>query len=806
MRRFAALIVMSVPVAAPAVAQEARNFQIPGGPLSANIAALSKQGGISISVAEAGLWTIEVRPVNGRMSVDRALARLLSRTGARAVRLTATSWRIEPAARAQSRPKRGGDHSPASRNAAVRHQVADPADDIIVTASKADLPASHYAGTATLIGHEQLGFGGERGTESLLRHAGTLSSTHLGAGRNKLFIRGIADSSFTGPTQSTVGQYLGDIRLSYNAPDPDLRLYDLDGVEVVEGPQGTLYGAGSLGGIIRLVPSAPNPDVSEYQAIAGVSLTQHGQPGGDIAAIINMPIAQNHHGGGHALRLVGYMISDGGYIDNPLLGQKDVNRTRVRGTRASLRLQPSQIFTIHVGGIYQHIQSDDAQYADRGSDDLSRKSFVVQPASARYAMASLVLTRELGDLELQSSNAYIRHKLSERFDASLTTATPRAMNQHNDTRMWVSETRLSRPFFEGFGWVAGLSYIDNRAEQRREDRMLALRLPRTGVSNHVQEFTGYGTITAAITPRLIATGGIRLSHSRLSGEGKDVAAPILSAMAWRSITANRKQTDILPAASLLYSATENLRFYASYGQGFRPGGLAISDDYVRRFQHDRVKTWEAGVRFADHHRAPVQASLSLSHSHWRDIQADYIDASGFPSTENIGDGRITSLSAFIIYRATPELTLEAGGLYNHSRVQSQIRPLGGAGGNGHAGSLAPERLGQIPNVARYMLRTSAIYAVPLGRRDLRINGWAQYIGPSRLGIGPILGEAQGNYLDSGLALRYGDEHRGLSLTLTNPLDVRGNRFALGTPFNDFSQGFTTPLRPRSLRLAVDISY
>jgi outer membrane receptor protein involved in Fe transport len=72
-----------------------------------------------------------------------------------------------------------------------------------------------------------------------------LFSTQLGPGRNKLFIRGVADSSFTGPTQATVGQYLGDVRLNYNAPDPDLNLYDIARVEVVEGPQGTLYGAGS---------------------------------------------------------------------------------------------------------------------------------------------------------------------------------------------------------------------------------------------------------------------------------------------------------------------------------------------------------------------------------------------------------------------------------------------------------------------------------------------------------------------------------------------------------------------------------
>src|SRR3546814_5101990 len=93
--------------------------------------------------------------------------------------------------------------------------------------------------------------------DSILSRTASVSSTHLGPGRNKLFIRGIADSSFTGPTQSTVGQYFGDIRLSYNAPDPDLRLYDIDNVEILEGPQGTLYGAGSLGGIIPVRSESP---------------------------------------------------------------------------------------------------------------------------------------------------------------------------------------------------------------------------------------------------------------------------------------------------------------------------------------------------------------------------------------------------------------------------------------------------------------------------------------------------------------------------------------------------------------------
>src|SRR3546814_4107467 len=101
----------------------------------------------------------------------------------------------------------------------------------------------------------------------------------------------------------------------------------VDNVEVLEGPQGTLYGAGSLGGIIRVVPNAPNPDAMILQAIAGASVTQHGDPGGDLGVIANLPVGES----GHALRLVGYMLSDGGYIDNPLRGQ-DRKSTRLNSS------------------------------------------------------------------------------------------------------------------------------------------------------------------------------------------------------------------------------------------------------------------------------------------------------------------------------------------------------------------------------------------------------------------------------------------------------------------------------------------
>ncbi len=752
------------------------------------------------------------------------IRRLLKGSDARAVRVSTTSWRIErrPVAPRLARPAPAPRQAPQPRaREPSQDMVAAAQDEIIVTASKTELPYSHFAGVVTQLSGGDLAFGGERGMESILSRTATVSSTHLGSGRNKLFIRGIADSSFTGPTQSTVGQYLGDIRLSYNAPDPDLRLYDVDNVEILEGPQGTLYGAGSLGGIIRVVAKAPDPRAMSVQAIAGVSVTQRGDPGGDIAAIANLPVGDN----GHALRLVGYMLTDGGYIDNPRRGQNDVNRVHVRGGRGVFRFDAGDDWTVDLGGVYQSIKSNDAQYAEKAADPLTRNSMVEQNASARYGLGTIVVMKDWDGLHFQSSNAFVDHRLFERFDASLPDAqpgtggttgavdvervfapiqvtlfadVPRVLDQRNATRMFVSENRLSRPYHDGLGWVVGASFIANRARQDREYGYGPLRAVLPGVTNRITEFTGYAEATVEVMPDLVAAGGIRLSHAKLGGAAEGVS--FATALAGRATTASRNETDLLPSFSLLATPLHNLRLYARYQEGFRPGGLAVDGNFVRRFLNDQVRTWEAGVRFGDKGQSLFDASIAVSHSRWRNIQADFIDSTGFPTTANIGDGRITSVSGALAMRPTEALTFELGAVYNQSRVDDlalEILPVFAA---------APGRLGRIPNVASHAVRGSINYATVIGDQDFRINGWANYVGPSRLGIGPVLGESQGDYIDTGLAMRVGNDRRGLSLTLTNLFDSRGNRFSLGTPFVEGNAGFMTPLRPRTLRIAVDVAY
>src|SRR3546814_11843046 len=105
---------------------------------------------------------------------------------------------------------------------------------------------------------------------------------------------------------------------------------------------------------------------------------------------------------------------------------------------------------------------------------------VEQNARSRYAMGTLVVAKDWGELFLQSSNAIIGHRLFERFDASRPGDPPRLLDQYNRTRMLASETRLSRPFHDGLGWVHGASIVDNRPRLQRECGEALFQPPPTG--------------------------------------------------------------------------------------------------------------------------------------------------------------------------------------------------------------------------------------------------------------------------------------------------------------------------------------
>ncbi|MEG3084364.1 TonB-dependent receptor [Sphingomonas sp. PB2P12] len=769
-------------------------IDLPAGSVGQQVVALGRLGRASIVVPDAQLWSRRVPALHGQLTIETALARIARDAGARIQAIGPASWRLVPQHRVKvmrpPRPRQRPVPMPEDRGA-----------DIVVTASKRDTSRRHFAGQYSRVAGTDLEFGGAGGTERLANRLTSVASTYLGAGRNKLFIRGIADSSFTGPTQATVGQYFGDLRLSYNAPDPDLRLSDLAAVEVLEGPQGTLYGAGSLGGLIRLVPNAPDSSRFSASATLGGATTAHGAPGADTQLMANVPLIADRL----AIRIVANAATEGGYIDKPLLGRTDVNRTRIEGGRAAAHLDLAPGWSVGLIGIGQRIRGDDSQYADRDGRPLSRSSPVTEGFAADFTQLQLVVDGAIGAVRVRSTSGVTAHDLMERYDATMPGEPVRLFAQANRTRMQANETRLwsSRP--DGSGWLAGFSYVHNRSRLTRLFGTPDQLIPVTGVVNGISETTLYGEGSWRILPGLLATGGLRVTRSVLDGEGADVTERI--ALVQLATTAERVQTIVLPSAAALIDLTPRMQVFLRYQQGFRPGGLAIDGDFVRRFRNDRVATMEAGLRTGG---PGIDASVTLAHTSWRDIQADFIDGSGLPSTANIGDGQLWTIEGMIGGPVGDALRLEAAVSYNDGRIDD---PASAAGLSALVGGIAVEnraqilaRLRQIPNIARITVRTGAIYRRRLGgSKDLKVDGWLRYVGSSRLGVGPVLGQLQGSYLDTGLTARLGLGTLGITIGVTNLADVRGNRFALGTPFTT-GRDQVTPLRPRTLRLGLDTAF
>lgn len=756
--------------AAGAMAAPPVMLSIPAGRLSDAVVAFGEQAGITVGLDDPTLGAIPVRGVRGRLDAARALDRILQGTRARAVAVGPDAFRIVARPRPATIP-----HTP------PRPPAADGA--ILVTGSKRELPLEAYPGSVVVTDVRSIPLGDRvHGSEALVDELPILSSTHLGPGRNKLFVRGIADSSFNGPSQSTVGQYLGEARLNYNAPDPDLALYDIATVEVLEGPQGTLYGAGALGGIIRLVPVAPDLDRFSIGASLGLSTTQHGAASWDGAGLLNLPIANGRAG----LRVLGYRTIDAGYIDDPGRGLSDINRTRTVGGRAELRVRPAGDWTFDLTAVLQNINSRDGQYAERGLPPLQRDSVLSQPFDNDYALGSLVVRHPFGAAELVSTTSIVRHDVSTDYDASTSAAAPRLFREDDRITLLTNETRVSRKAADGSGWVAGIELLHSADRITRELGPPSALDRISGSRNAVTEAALFGEATIRLTDRLFATGGGRVGYDAQSGEVLDHPDD--------RPDHHRDTLVFLPSAGVLWNFGDRLAAYVRYQEGYRAGGLSVSDQSVKRFRGDSLATVETGIRWGSA-ESRLDATAAVSYAHWESIQADLVDSGGLPMTANIGNGRVLGFEARAGWRPTDGLSLSGSIFLNDSTLTDP------------APGLAGEKDASLPNVADLGGQFRLNYERRLGRAGtIAFTASARYVGESKLGVGTALALPQGHYVDTAAGLRW--TVRGVSFTLDarNLLDDGRNQFALGDPFTVAAARQVTPLRPRTIRFGLSTGF
>jgi outer membrane receptor protein involved in Fe transport len=761
----------------PAAARDL-SISVPATSLDKALTALAHETNAEIISTEAGLRAIRTPALHGTMSVRTALRRLLADTGYRAVRVSGGGYRIVRAPPPMARRIRPVPIVP----------PADPAD-IVVTASKQRVPLLRYPGSLTSItGTSTLSANEVGDMADVAVITPVLQSTQLGAGRNKIFIRGIADSSFNGASQSTASIYLDDVQLNYSGPDPGLRLYDIRSVDVMEGPQGTLYGAGAIGGVIRLTSNPVDLAAVHASMAGGVTATDGGEAGFDVAGMVNMPLKTDLIG----VRAVGYRIRDGGYIDDRGRGLSNINRTDTLGGRLALRVDVGDGWRVDLSGAGQQIDSRDGQYAERSAGPFARRSLLAQPFHSRLLFGRLVLTKDWDTgLRLVSASGIATLDTSEMFDASVGVppySIPASYDLDNSKLLLTQETRLSRSLSNGGSWVAGFALLSNRDILSRTLGSPGNEATIIGVTNVTRAASAFAEATIPLRPNLSVTLGARATEARIDGEPS-------SRPRSNAFVKGRSTQRIDPTIAMSWLVLPHVAAFARFQTGYRTGGLAVARGVgrVADYGADSIMVGEIGVRRLRAGETGLTFSGSISAARWSDAQADLINRRGQPYTVNLGDAQIYTAEGMVDWTPLPGLNATGTFLYTRNTVDD----VTGA---------QPTAINRLPETPPVAARAGLSYEWPVRDLTFRSVGTLGYVGWSTLGMGDLLDVRQGNYVTLDLSGSVKWRNIEVSLAIANATNRSANRFAFGNPFTLWTGDQTTPLRPLNARLGVAVNW
>jgi outer membrane receptor protein involved in Fe transport len=724
---------------------------------------------------------VRTHAVHGSMTPAEALEKLLEGTGLRAVAVDARTFRLEAV---QSR--RPGLAKRVLHHLSHREMREDqPGADIVVTATKrpeslASLPIALSVGqpdrlTTGIVSPD---------SETVASGVDGLAFTNLGPGRNRAFIRGIADSPFNGPSQSTVAMVLDNSRITYDAPDPDLLLIDVDRVEVLKGPQGPLYGSGALGGIFHIVTNAPDLDTPSGAATLVGESGAHGGVGGGGDATLNLPLVT----GTLALRAVGYVRADPGWLDT-IGGADDTNHAVTRGGRATLRWAPDDDWQVDLGGTLQSLDAADSQYVTGSAGTLDRVHPIAEPADNDFTQAHLDVRGRLAGLRLTSATSYVAQAVDETLDATAADASfgltgPAVFTDKRRYTIFNQELRVSPDTAGRIDWVAGLSYL--HATSSIDGTITApatTPLQVETIDHDVAEYAAFGEGTLPLG-QFTLTAGARLFVT----DAADARAEMR-----RQREKAQHKVGFSPSLSLSWQPAKGRYLFLRFARAIRPGGLAAGSGQVQgQFDSDELSSLEAGARLA-----LAGDSLALNagayYTYWHAVQSDYLLADGLISTRNAGNARIVGGDASIDWSIARRWTLSAG--INAEQAELISTPQGV-----HLDDL---RLPVAPDVT---LRGQVGYRFALGGWTMRLIGQGNYVGSARLSFDPDLDRHMGQYAVVAAAATAQRGPLSVTARLDNLFDIAGDSFAFGNPFSIRLGPQYTPLRPRTLTLSIGFDW
>jgi iron complex outermembrane receptor protein len=607
----------------------------------------------------------------------------------------------------------------------------DKLEEIVVTASKRSETLQNVPASITAISSARVEELGIQSFQDYVDLVPGLSQRDNGSpGFGTIILRGLN----TGPNQTTntAAFYIDDMPFgssgffgngSVITPDPDLA--DIDRIEVLKGPQGTLYGANSLGGLIRIV--SKQPSLSDFSATVGLegSSVDGGGSGGSVRASLDAPLIQDVLG----LRLSAFDRHLPAYTDNVGTGTHNVNDGTSRGARLSVLAKPAANLAIEVTGLFQDLNSTGFawQYDQGGTlipqyGERQYSNYFNAQSSTQYRAISAKITYDTDFGSLITTGSYVRIAASQYQDYTATygplfagllpsniSAGIKQFTTGPDLGKSTGELRFVSKRAGPVELIAGLFYTKEVNDQPYDlyADNLATGLPLQD-PNHVlldnpsfnsyREYAGYTDLTFYITNQVDFTAGVRRSRNEESvvSIGTGLLYPTTPYYAAGNFSDD--STNYL--ATLRWRPTETLSAYLRAASGYRPGGPQIGAELPPGAQSfvkpDTVWDYEAGLK-GTYFAGLLSADLSVYQINWRDVQLNSTFG-GITFQGNGGSAKVDGVEFELQARPVDHVNIGLSGAYTNARISAIS-----AGTSASVGAVAGDPLPLTPKVAASFL-------------------------------------------------------------------------------------------------------
>jgi len=611
-----------------------------------------------------------------------------------------------------------------SAGAAEAQQVDTPdqaASEVVVTAQKREQKLLDVPAAISVVGSARLEeFKASQLTDIAAYVPGFQVDTAGGPGRTTVSLRGIAPLG----ASATISTYIDEAPVgssSFYARSAgftaDLLPYDIERVEVLKGPQGTLYGASSIGGLIKYVTKAP--DLNAFEARAGsdvFTIADSGDAGYSGRVGINLPIVTDKL----AIRGSYAYQHTPGYIDNVVTGAKDVNKFTQQSARLSLLWKPTETLSVKLAGMWQSIDADNNAVAIatlpagylNPADPRSQQQVppgVATPIgdgrSQTYALPeyfkqdlfyfTATADLDLGFANLISATSYSRTKTTQINDLSDSlgilfpffgaSAGNASFGMKLDLKKVTQELRLTSSDEGAFKWMLGgfythedsgnkqviLAYDKNNVLIPGFNPFTTAALPTT-----YQEYAAFGQLSYTLADVFELSGGLRFAHN--DQRFNQISSGALFG-ASQTIHGASREDVVTWSASGRYRIGQKASLYARVATGYRPGGPNISFPGVpSAVSADRLTNYEVGLK-ADVLGGAATIETAAFMMNWDKIQlSDNIGAITF--SNNAGSARAKGVEFAASVRPMAGLGVGLNAAYTDARLTSDAASVGGVKG------------------------------------------------------------------------------------------------------------------------------